>query len=84
MIFNWFLCLRVAIAADILSALRAEAVAGGIDPNQPPKLQVEAECTYYSPTDDMVMEQVRQKWHRTMEFEGEGYCTDWMISGTQM
>jgi hypothetical protein len=29
-----------------------------VDPHAAPQLEVEAECAYYSPTDDMVMEVV--------------------------
>lgn len=45
-------------AGDVLSELRAEAVSQGVDPHAAPQLEVEAECAYYSPTDDMVMEVV--------------------------
>jgi hypothetical protein len=47
------------IPPHVLAALLRAAKAAGVDPNRPPALEVEAECTYYSPTDDMVMEKVR-------------------------
>lgn len=51
---------REGIPYDVLAALRRDAAAAGFgDSNLPPKLEVEAECTYYSPTDDMAMEKVR-------------------------
>jgi hypothetical protein len=47
------------ISPAVLAALRRAAAAAGQDAGAPPALEVEAECTYYSPTDDMVMEKVR-------------------------
>jgi hypothetical protein len=46
------------ISPQVLAALRRAAAAAGADAGAPPALEVEAECTYYSPTDDMVMEKV--------------------------
>lgn len=46
------------IPGDVLAALRSEASGAGVDYNRPPDIEVEAEGTYYSPTDDMVMEKV--------------------------
>lgn len=48
---------REGIPYEVLGALRQQA--GGADVSVPPRLQVEGECTYYSPTDDMAMEKVR-------------------------
>ena len=43
----------------VLSTLRDESIAAGLgDGSRPPVLEVEGECTYYSPTDDMAMEKV--------------------------
>jgi hypothetical protein len=51
---------REGIPYEVLGALRQQAAAAGAgDSSQPPRLQVEGECTYYSPTDDMAMEKVR-------------------------
>jgi hypothetical protein len=51
---------REGIPYEVLGALRQQAAAAGAaDCSQPPRLQVEGECTYYSPTDDMAMEKVR-------------------------
>lgn len=45
----------------MLSTLRSESLSAGLgDGSRPPHLEVEGECTYYSPTDDMAMEKVRQ------------------------
>lgn len=46
--------------ADVLDSLRQESIATNQgDGSRPPQLEVEGECTYYSPTDDMAMEKVR-------------------------
>lgn len=50
---------REGIPYDVLQELKSEAVAAGAgDGSTAPMLEVEAECTYYSPTDDMAMEKV--------------------------
>lgn len=52
-----FLC----YVTDVLDTLRQESIAAELgDGSRPPVLEVEGECTYYSPTDDMAMEKVRQ------------------------
>ena len=48
------------VPPDVLEALRRAARDAGADADRPPPLAaVEAEGTYYSPTDDLVMERVR-------------------------
>lgn len=43
----------------MLDTLRSESISTGLgDGSRPPTLEVEGECTYYSPTDDMAMEKV--------------------------
>lgn len=50
---------REGIPYEVLHELKSEAAAAGAgDGSSPPLLEVEAECTYYSPTDDMAMEKV--------------------------
>ncbi|KAI8463417.1 MAG: hypothetical protein J3K34DRAFT_444097 [Monoraphidium minutum] len=46
------------ISPQVTAALQRAATMAGVDASAPPALEVEADCTYYSPTDDMVMEQV--------------------------
>jgi len=46
------------IPSDVIAALNGAARAAGADASKPPAWEVEAECVYYSPTDDMVMEKV--------------------------
>lgn len=51
---------REGIPFDVLQELKEESNAVGAgDGSTAPMLVVESECTYYSPTDDMAMEKVR-------------------------
>ncbi|KAF8057725.1 hypothetical protein HT031_005909 [Scenedesmus sp. PABB004] len=87
---------REGIPFEVLAALRAEAADAaprGGDPaalaaalgTGPPRLVVEAECTYYSPTDDMAMEKVEVGEEPGLEYDADsedeldalgGLCAD--------
>jgi hypothetical protein len=49
---------REGIPFTVLQQLRSEATVVDQDFSSPPVLEVEGECTYYSPTDDMAMDKV--------------------------
>jgi len=57
-------CTRVVYyPSDVFATLCTESLAAGLgDGSRPPQLEVEGECTYYSPTDDMAMEKVCVCW----------------------
>eukprot|EP00877_Chromochloris_zofingiensis_P005908 jgi/Chrzof1/1570/Cz10g12240.t1 len=59
------------IPGDVLAALRSEASGAGVDYNRPPDIEVEAEGTYYSPTDDMVMEKVEVGEEPGLEYDAD-------------
>uniref|UniRef100_A0A383VEV2 C2 NT-type domain-containing protein n=1 Tax=Tetradesmus obliquus TaxID=3088 RepID=A0A383VEV2_TETOB len=60
---------REGIPYEVLGALRQQA--GGADVSVPPRLQVEGECTYYSPTDDMAMEKVEVGEEPGLEYDAD-------------
>eukprot|EP00882_Tetradesmus_deserticola_P012294 GHRQ01013028.1.p1 GENE.GHRQ01013028.1~~GHRQ01013028.1.p1 ORF type:complete len:287 (+),score=158.48 GHRQ01013028.1:364-1224(+) len=63
---------REGIPFEVLGALRQQAAAAGArDTSQPPRLQVEGECTYYSPTDDMAMEKVEVGEEPGLEYDAD-------------
>eukprot|EP00878_Enallax_costatus_P020355 GHUV01021510.1.p1 GENE.GHUV01021510.1~~GHUV01021510.1.p1 ORF type:complete len:707 (+),score=273.69 GHUV01021510.1:214-2121(+) len=77
---------REGIPYDVLQELKSAAVAAGADDgSSPPILEVEAECTYYSPTDDMAMEKVEVGEEPGLEYDADsedeldalgGLCVD--------